>query len=157
MTDFLKRVMRTLVFSGNHFLEEVKPAFTFLAEDRGFELVYEEVADSFDNGQLIYENPRIRILVVRDRGDVWYTVRARRDHREFSDGYVRLLLTGADEWRTTAAQRLEKDGGARFLSENLDAIEALFAPERLEETCRRGKRLQDSYVEKAWGLKRKAP
>lgn len=136
----------------NDFLATVKPPFEFLTQEHGYALVYEGVSDSFDNGQLIYESPRLRIQVTRDRSQVFVSVRARGDYRDYDEDILRLLLAGAAHYQSPIEEaRFTVASRATFLRENLSAIERLFEPSHLKDTCLRGRSLKNERFRALFG------
>jgi hypothetical protein len=143
--------------SVNDFLGTVKPAFAFLAQERGYELLDEDVADSFDNGLLIYQSATLRIAVTRDRGQVLCSVRARGDYRDIDEQIVRLLIDGARHFpRVAPPADFRPAAVAGFLREHLIAIEQLFAAPALVETLRTAAMLQSERAELLFGRDREA-
>src|SRR5215510_2573689 len=141
---------------GNDFLTAVKPAFGFLISERGYALVHEVVSASFDNGSLIYESPRLHITVVRDRGQISAVVRARGDHRDYDQDILRLLLANAVQYANPEDHsRFSAAGEAAFLQKHLSDIEVLFAPTRLEDTCRIGNALMSQRADVLFGKRPK--
>jgi hypothetical protein len=141
----------------NDFLVTVKPAFAFLVQDRGYELLDEDVTDSFDNGLLIYQSATLRIGVTRDRCQVLCNVRARGDYRDIDEEILRLLLDGARHYPREAPRADFRPAAvAGFLREHLTAIEHLFSPTALAETLRTAKVLQGERAELLFGWGREA-
>jgi hypothetical protein len=132
----------------NDFLATVKPAFAFLAQERGYELLDEDVADSFDNGLLIYQSATLRIAVTRDRGQVLCSVRARGDYRDIDEQILRLLLDGAHHFpRVARPADFRPAAVASFLYEHLTEIEQRFRPPALAETLRTAEVLKGERAE----------
>jgi hypothetical protein len=135
----------------------VKPAFAFLTQQRGYVLLEENVADSFDNGLLIYQSATLRIAVTRDRGQVLCSVRARGDYRDIDEQILRLLLDGARHFpRVAPPPDFRAAAVAEFLREHLTAIEHLFTAPILVETLRTAAMLQGERVELLFGRDREA-
>jgi hypothetical protein len=82
----------------NDFATKVRPAFDFLSDVNGYRLAHEGISSSFDNGVLIYESDHLRVAVVRDRGQVSFTVRGRSDYRDVDEEIVRCLLANAKHY-----------------------------------------------------------
>ena len=141
----------------NDFLATVKPTFAFLTQQADYELLHEEVADSFDNGMLIYQSAALRIAVIRDRGEVRCDARARGDYRDIDDEILRLLVDGARHYpRAASAADFRAATVAGFLRERLADIEQLFAPQALAATHVMADQLRHERGETLFGRKRKA-
>jgi len=134
----------------NDFGTAVKPHFEFLTETCGYTLVYEQTAG------LIFESPKLRIDVTREREQTSFTVRARGDYRDYDPDILALLLQGATEYsRSGRAPDFTPAGAAGFLQSHLAEIEELFAPGRATETMARGDHLKNDRGEKIFGAGRK--
>ena len=134
----------------NDFATAVKPRFAFLTESHGYNLVYEQSAP------LIYESPKLRIDVTRDREQTSFSVRARGDYRDYDPDILALLLEGATEYtRSSRAPDFTPGAAAGFLLSHLTEIEKLFAPERVAETMQRGDHLKNDRGEKLFSAGRK--
>ena len=139
----------------NDFLDTVKPAFAFLTAEQGYALVPEAAVSAFDNGSLIYESPRLRVQVVRDRGQVSFDVRARGDYRDYDAEILALLLADAREYvRSSGAPEFTAAAAAGFLRAHLVEVERLFSPSLVVETTRRGDALKTDRGEKLFGPNR---
>jgi len=142
----------------NNFDRKVAPLFKFLLE-RGYREVSHSVSDSFDDGQLIYESPLLHITIWRDRGHVAFEVRELRGYRAIGEQTLRKMILGRDaapELVWPDAHPYERS--SNFLSEQLATIEALFAPDRVEESLRENDALVNEWlVAKGWGPTRKRP
>src|SRR6267378_103518 len=109
------------------FANSVKPGFSFLTQEHDYALVHESSA--FDDGALIYESPRLRIRVTRERGQTSFAVRARGDYRDYDAEILAHLLDGATEYSMqNRAPAFTTDAAAGFLRAHLAKIEELFAP-----------------------------
>jgi hypothetical protein len=133
----------------NDFATAVKPHFEFLSQEHGYALVYEQTAG------LIYESPKLRIRVTREREQTSFDVRARGDYRDYDAEIVALLLNGATEYsRSAAPPDFTPAGSAAFLRARLTEIEELFTPTRAAETMRRGEQLKNDRGERLFGAGR---
>jgi hypothetical protein len=154
MNDFLRDFQTFLREFPNDFRRSVKPAFDFLVTEHGYRLVDFEVSDAFDNGLLIYVGQTFRVQVVRDRGFVSFTVCGLGDYHDFGLDTLRHLIHDVKEFQGPfEAVDVSVEMSARFLKENLAALERLFSPDRKEETIRRGDSLLDQWVEKKYGMR----
>ena len=139
-------------FGMNDFTVKVKAAFDFLASDGGYRLTHDHVSSSFDNGALIYESEYLRVQVVRDRGQVTFTVRAKGDYHDIDEEILALLLVNASRYtRPETVPDFEAASSARFLRTNLPAIERLFRPDEFEETVRRAEALKTQRADVLFG------
>ena len=129
----------------------VKPAFEFLAQ-RGYRLTHEDVSSSFDNGSLIYESENQRVTIVRDRGQVSFTMRFRSDYHDVDEEVLRLLLADAQHYRKPESPpQFTVESSATFLRTNLSKLEDLFAAGRVQETIRRSEALKTERAETLFG------
>jgi hypothetical protein len=136
----------------NNFATKVRPAFDFLSAVNGYRLAHEEISSSFDNGVLIYESDHLRVAVVRDRGQVSFTVRGRGDYRDVDEEILRCLLADAKHYsKTEAVPDFTVASSAGFLRTNLPAIERLFTAASLEGTIHRAQALQAERADTLFG------
>lgn len=136
----------------NDFLGSVKPHFGFLSPERGYRLVTEVVSESFDDGYLIYESELLRIMVVRDRGQIIVKLRTPSGTVDLDEATVGLLLAGAASYpRDTPELPFTAEASSAFLRDNLTAIERLFDLDTAEDTIRRGRALMNERGEILFG------
>jgi hypothetical protein len=144
----------------NDFLREVKPAFDFLVTEHGYTLEKADAYDAFDNGMLVYESPRLRLEIDRDRGSVAVQASALGDDRAFDGEILRDLLRGLRAYRRapnllqpwSVSQRYTAERAAQFLKEHLAELERRFSPNELEDTCRRCAELHASWMKARFGI-----
>jgi hypothetical protein len=134
-------------FWSNDFARKVKPLFDFLVA-QGYRLIHEEISSSFDNGVLVYQSDHLRVEVVRDRGDVWFSVSAPGHERSVDQEILGLMLIHAEHYaRAEPVQEDQTTWSAGFLRANLSAIEQLFAPGALSHSVTQARVLQDERVD----------
>lgn len=139
----------------NDFCRSVTPAFAFLVSQCGYHLLSEDVSPSFDNGQLVYASPAVRIVVTRDRGQVFFSASARGDPRDVDDEILALLIEGVKAYPTESAPRdFSADGSASILHRHLASIEQLLSPSRLAATLRNAGALKGQRAHVLFGATR---
>ena len=122
--------------TSNDFTSAVRSAFSFLMTECGYFVKEEQAGTSFDHAAVTFGSERLRIKVSRDRGFVGYEVRPIKGFGSCDDETLRLLVSGATRYQASDEPRtLESLAG--WLRENLDKIEALFAPLQPTATMKR--------------------
>lgn len=113
------------------FPEEVRRALDGLIQREDLRVVEEEVANSFDNAEVVLRGDEIRVRIVRERGQVFVDLRPSFGPTEWVDSaHVRWLLTGVEpgtaEWKLPDL--------AAWLESNLHELGSRFSASKYRQT-----------------------
>lgn len=119
----------------------------------GYRRVFEEKGESFDNAMVVVESPRLRVRLVRERGQLFVDFGSAAEPAVWFDSSVvmdALALRGGDGWHSTEAKATLADV-AGFIATHEARLAEMFGPATFKESKQRLLAVRERQSVERWG------
>jgi hypothetical protein len=134
------------------FLSDVERAFAFLQDEQGHQLLETDIADAFDNALVSFRSDRLRIRIIRERGQVFADFAPPDGPPEWCDAPALLKYLGSME-RIAEFTRTDQRSVvalAGLIQPFYGAIAELYAAPRRDKTVLELRVLQEERARHRW-------